>query len=96
MTCCNNIKEVKGICENCCSIIETLSIEEPELSLYSSPSVRKRKFINFLLSKRISSMCLQTLEDFFPRIESSFMKSDRTNFVNMNHLVRVILPFYWL
>jgi hypothetical protein len=91
--CCEKPDNVNGICQNCCSQLETISfIEEMELNPRMSNRARINKFREFVFSKPINNFCRVTLIDLFPRVEHAFFDSDRTNFVNLNQLTRELLP----
>lgn len=94
MICCENSKINKeGICTNCDSLVETLIFEnEIEFNYKTSSKTRYNKFRDFIYEKPISNFCRITLLDMFPTIETEFGNSDRTNFINLNQMVREILP----
>lgn len=91
--CCDNPNWVENICTNCYSIINKVVFENDiELTSKMSYKVRSNKFREFIFNKPINNFCRNTLIDIFPKIEHQFFESDRKNFVNLNQLVRELLP----
>ena len=56
-------------------------------------SARMNKFINFIYNKPISNFCRVALIDLFPILENAFLSTGRKNFVNLDQLVREVLPY---
>jgi hypothetical protein len=91
--CCNNPHWVENVCTNCYSLSDKIVFENDfELTSKMSSKVRLNKFRDFIFLKRINNFCRITLMDCFPKIEHQFFESTRKNFVNLNQLVREILP----
>lgn len=91
MSCCQNPNIVKGVCESCFSLIPDIEFECFDVNV-PVKQLREKKFFDYIYSQPIPNMVKTTLIDVFPRIITEFYKTDRTNFINLPHLVRELLP----